>query len=728
MFTYAYGFPRLGAHREFKKLTEDFWKGDISRIQYMSGLDILDKQRHKEYSARVDVFPCGEMTRFDKMLDTALSIGLYKAQSLEEYFAFARGVNALELKKFFNTNYHYLVPTVTKSFKPSPHVACLTLCQAEYSTNPLHLIAPYTFTRLSRLEGISFPSAFEMICDAYGALLGHLKESGVKAVHLEDPALTLDASPSEKALVAKLYAPLLDCGLDFNLITYYEAADNLPLLLKLPVKGLVLDFVAGAEENIAALEKHGFPGDKTLICGVVDGRNVARSDIPAKARLVKRIMRAAGLEPENIGLSNAAPLFHLPVTLGAETGLDKDIASKLAFARERLLELELLKNYIEGDKPSALSYSSTAPKAFRATKSPSGELKSLSAAEMQRRARLHAAKFQLPLFPITGIGSFPQDDALRAVRRNRVLGMATAPEYARAVRERIARAIKLQEDNGFDVLVHGEFERSDMVEFFAQRLAGFSASREGFIISYGTRVYRPPIVTGRIKRSSPMTLEETLYAQSLTPRPVKGIFTGPVTMLAWSFSLRHDEPRAAMEVARALNGEARALYAKGIRFIQIDEPAIKEHAPLRECRQKEYFHWAVRAFNTAAALPRDAQIHTHVCYSEFGDIMPWLKRMNFDVISMETARDKGKTLDAFGRDFGRAVGPGMWDIHSRFPADLKTALAVLTRAADLFGRENVWVNPDCGLKTRDWPELEASFSVMRRAAEVMRKLKEAAGY
>lgn len=721
MLTYAYGFPRLGAAREFKKLTEDFWKGEISRIQYISGLDVLDRQRHREYSSRVDLFPCGEMTRFDKMLDTALSIGLYKANSLEEYFAFARGTHALELKKFFSTNYHYLVPTITRDFSPAPHLACLAMCQAEYSAEPLHLIAPYTFTRLSRLEGVSFPRTFEMVCDAYESLFGQLKKAGVKAVHFEDPGLALDDSPSERALVSKLYAPMLDCGLDFHLVTYYESPDGLRQLLRLPVKSVGLDFVSGGEGNMAALARHGFPKDKVLICGVIDGRNVARSDIPAKAALVRKIMKTAGVPEDRIWLSNAAPLFHLPVTLETEKGLDRKIAGKLAFARERLLELQLLKDFMSGDTPAAVKYSAGATAGARRAARPLGGTKSFTAAEIRRRADLHARKFGLPLFPITCIGSFPQDGALRAARRGRAQGIVTQAEYAVIVRERIERAVRLQEDNGFDVLVHGEFERSDMVEFFAQRLEGFSASREGFIISYGTRVYRPPIITGAVRRAAPITLEETLYAQSLTPRPMKGIFTGPVTMLSWSFSLRHDEPRVAEELAKALNAEAKALYRAGIRFIQIDEPAIKEHAPLKEKRRRAYFTWAVRAFNEAAALPPDAQIHTHVCYSEFGDIMEWLRRMNFDVISMETARDRGKTLDAFGKSFGKAVGPGIWDIHSRFPADLKTAVEVLTRAAKLFGKRNVWVNPDCGLKTRDWPEVEASFAVMSRAAAIMRQ-------
>ncbi|RKY42507.1 MAG: 5-methyltetrahydropteroyltriglutamate--homocysteine S-methyltransferase [Candidatus Makaraimicrobium thalassicum] len=724
MWTYAYGFPRLGKKREFKSSIEGFWSGRIGEKRLVALLDKVQRQREAAYRENVDIFPVGEFTLYDNIFDTALMLGIYRSNDLGRYFSFGRGKKALEMKKYFNTNYHYLVPHIKKGtkFRLSWNKPLLNFKNTPRNKDmPVFVVGPYTFLKLSRLED-GFAGSFEELCLVYKELFGRLKRGGAGSVHLEEPAFCGEVPAGDVRLIVRNYRKMIPAGIDVNLVTYYESVDFLEALYELPVAAIGLDFVAGAD-NLDILRKKGFPEDKGLICGVVDGRSVRRSDIAARVKLLRDIKEAADLDDERIMISNSAPLFHLPVSLENETKMTPKIKRLISFAEERLHELSLIKRAFEGGTAKAGKWSRNVrekpsgiiPKTF--------DTLSIPEKEYPKRKKVHDRELGLPLFPTTTIGSFPQDREVRKMRLDFRRKRLSASKYRDFIDSRISALVGEEDRIGLDVLVHGEFERSDMVEFFAQRLGGFVTTENGWIISYGTRVYRPPIVYDRIKRTRALTVRETTYADRITGKPVKGIFTGPVTILAWSYNLRTTPVhKAAFELASALNEEARELNRKGIKIIQIDEPAIKEYSPLKERKKEEYFRWAVRSFNLTSRLPEKIQVHTHLCYSEFGEIMKWILKMNFDVITIETAREKGKVLDTFARaGFKRGIGPGLWDIHSRYPAEEKTIRTILDKSIKLFGPENIWINPDCGLKTRGWEEVEASLGKLVKAAGQYRK-------
>ena len=712
MKTYAYGFPRIGKKREFKKNIENYWKGDISENDLVGAMFRLERQRLAEYKKYVDIFPLGEFTYYDNILDTALVFGVYKAKDMDDYFSYGRGKKALEMKKYFNTNYHYLVPGIKKGQKFKVVWDKLSAYYDNFNgkDEPVFLIGPYTFLKLSRLEG-NFAQTFSDLCKVYGKLFAQLKDKGIKIVHLEDPAFCLDVPEKDVRDIVRNYSAMISEEIDINLITYYDSVDFLEDVYRIPFAAIGLDFVAG-EENISNLKKHKFPEDKKLICGVVDGRDVRRSDINAKSELVGRIKKAAGINEGDILISNSAPLFHLPVSIDPEYGLNPSYRNVLSFAGERLYELDLIKKAFYGEDKEARRWSrfvagTTSKKTNRIY-----DTHSLSERTYLKRKKVHREELDLPLLPTTTIGSFPQDAEVRRMRRKYRKALIGSKEYRDFLKNRTSDLINKEERLGLDVLVHGEFERTDMVEFFAQRLEGFITTKSGWVISYGTRVYRPPIVVDKIFRKIPLTVRETLYAASLTDKPVKGILTGPVTILAWGFCVRTESiSKVAFELAKALNEEVRDLASKGIKIIQVDEPAIKEYCPIKKKKEEAYFSWAVRSFNITTKLPEKVQVHTHLCYSEFSTIIDRILKMNFDVITIETAREKGKVLDVFARaGFKRQIGPGLWDIHSKYPANNTTIKEVLEKGIKLFGPENIWMNPDCGLKTRDWEEVEVSLS------------------
>ena len=724
MHIYAYGFPRLGRKREFKTAIESFWSGRINQDQLIEYMENIEKERIHTYKKYVDFFPLGEFTYYDNLFDTALIFGVYRVKNLSDYFEYARGKKALELKKYFNTNYHYLVPQIPshKKFYLSWNKPLFYLNNFfSFHSQPLYIIGPYTFLKLSRAQG-NFKSLIYQLSQVYKLLLEKLYTKGAKLIHLEEPAFVLDISYPERKIIIDVYRNLLKTKVRVNLITYYESVDFLKSLYDLPFHALSLDFVAGIN-NLALLKKYGFPKDKHLICGVVDGRGVRRSDIFKKVKLVENIKKIAHIDSEKIIIAPSCPLFHLPLTLEDESRLDEKIKSRISFAQERLYELSLIKKVFFGEtKEAEVWYREDGKSSF---KKRDKEFATLTWEESRIKERKIAqkTKLSLPLFPTTTIGSFPQDKQLRKIRRDYRKGNISLGSYKSFIKDKIEKLIRFQEKIGLDVLVHGEFERSDMVEFFAQNLGGFLTTDNGWVISYGTRVYRPPIIYEEVKRITPLTVEEISYAQKLTLKPVKGIITGPITIVAWSYNLR-DLPSYAIafELASALNQEAKELVEKGIKIIQIDEPAFKEFSPLKKAKREFYFSWAVRAFNITTKLPKEVQVHTHMCYSQFQDIIKWLVKMNFDVITIETAREGAQIIDHFKKvRFKKSIGPGVWDIHSRYPASKKSIESILEKAIGVFGKDRVWVNPDCGLKTRDWPEVELSLQRMVEVAKKYRK-------
>ena len=718
MLTYAYGFPRLGEKREFKSWTEKFWKNEISEKQLVESLDELEKNRLSLYKNFVDIFPLAEFTYYDNIFDTALIFSVYRFKNFKNYYSYARGENALKLKKFFNTNYHYLVPQLKKNtkFKLGWMKPSYYLDRFSSFSKIVFLFGPYTFFKLSDKE--EDEGLFFSLVEAYKELFKLLKYKA-EVIHLEEPALVLDLTDKEKKMIISGYRRLLKNDTPkINLITYYESVDFLKKIYELDFSAIGLDFISN-EENLEKLKKIGFPQEKKLICGIVDGRSARRSNILEKVKLIEKIKRYAHLKEENIIISNSCPLYHLPFSVEKEE-LPEFIKKRLSFARERLYELKLIKDFKEGKKEEAQKWCNL--KKAKKESSYFFKVKSYSEKEFGKRKKIQQKVLNLPLFPITAIGSFPQDKELRKKRNQFYNQKISKEEYENYIKEKIKNLIDFEEKAGLDVFVHGEFERTDMVEYFAKNLEGFLTTKRGWIISYGTRVYRPPIIYKKIRRKKFFT-KEIIFAQTLTSKPVKGILTGPVTIIAWSYNITDFSfPQLAKDLATALNKEAKDLVKKGIKIIQIDEPAIKEFSPLKKKKRKDYFKGAVSAFNLTTQFPPHIQIHTHMCYSEFEDIISWIKKMNFDVISIETARERGKILDAFRRiNFKRGIGPGIWDIHSKIPLNLKEAKKILDRAIDIFGKENIWLNPDCGLKTRDWPEVVTSFKRMHKLAQEYRR-------
>ena len=720
MNTYAYGFPRLGKEREFKSAIENFWNQRLEEKELIGALDKVEEERLACYKQYVDNFPIGEFSYYDNIFDTALIFGVYTFKTLNDYFDYARGKKALELKKYFNTNYHYLVPHISKNKKfrvswNKPLFYFNTFFS--FADQPIFLIGPYTFLKLSRLEG-NFAEHFMQLCYAYKKLMDTLYAKRAHYFHLEEPAFVLDIPRGEKKLLLKGYNEILKGKSKVNLITYYESVHFLRDLYELPCHSIGLDFVAGSD-TISFLRKEGFPCDKNLICGVVDGKNVRRSDIFQKAGVIENIKKITKLPQEKIFISHSAPLIHLPVTLDNESSMPAELKSKMSFAKERLYELFLIKEVLSGRSAEAQEWCKNVKPVTSRTQGQRFDTLAHTRSELRERKKVHQTLLHLPLFPTTTIGSFPQDKDLRKIRMRYRQGNISGVEYDEYIKNKISDLIKLQETIGLDVLAHGEFERTDMVEFFAQKLDGFITTQKGWVTSYGTRVYRPPIIYGDIERNQPLTVNEISYAQTLTSKPVKGIFTGPITIIAWSYNLRDDALyKIAFELAKVLNKEAKELIKRHIRVIQIDEPAIKECAPLKKKKRNFYFSWAVRAFNIAARLPKSVQVHTHMCYSEFSDIIRWINQMNFDVITIEAARENAHIVDAFRKvRFSKQIGPGVWDIHSKFPAEKKIIAQVLDKSIKVFGKDNVWLNPDCGLKTRQWKEVETSLQRIVKVAK-----------
>ena len=735
METTVLGYPRIGAQRELKKATEAFWAGRETEVGLGEAAATLRRQAWESLrDAGLSGIPSNTFSLYDHVLDTAEMVGAIPARfaglrGLDAYFAMARGARGiapLELTKWFDTNYHYLVPelgpdTDLRLAGDKPVREYLEARAYGIETRPV-LLGPVSFLLLSKAVEPGFRplDLLGPLLDVYGQLLADLRAAGAGWVQFDEPVLAADRTEQDLAVLRTAYQRLGSLPERPSLLvsTYFgEIGEALPVLADSPVEAIGLDFVAGPG-NRAALAGIGGIGGKTLFAGVVDGRNVWRADLPAALALLASLLGLA----EQVAVATSCSLLHVPLDLRAETSLAPELASRLAFARQKVDEVVVLGRALTENDAVPAQPPTAAPAVnaeVRVRLSALGD--DLVRTTYAARSALQAPG--LPVLPTTTIGSFPQTDEIRAARAGYLAGRVTRDAYDDLIRAEIDRVIALQEEIGLDVLVHGEPERNDMVQYFAEQLAGYAATSNGWVQSYGSRYVRPPILHGDVSRPEPMTVGWASYAKSRTQRPVKGMLTGPVTMLAWSF-VRDDQPlsETARQVALALRDEVADLEAAGISIIQVDEPAIRELLPLREADRKAYLDWSVGAFRLATSGAADAtQIHTHMCYSEFGEILEAIAALDADVTSVEAARSRMEFLgDLTAAGFAHGIGPGIWDIHSPRVPGVEEMAESLSLALTVVGPARLWVNPDCGLKTRGYAETESALRNLVAAARQVR--------
>ena len=746
------GFPRIGAKRELKFLLENYWQGQIDEQALQQGAREL-RQRHwlLQKGAGITLSPLGDFSLYDHVLDAQILVGAIPPRfgfdaatiSPEQYFQLARGNQqqpALEMTKWFDTNYHYLVPEwhADTRFAANPAVLLSQLAEARalgIRTKPV-LIGPVSLLWLGKCKGGEFDrlQLLPALLACYEQILQQLSAAGVSWVQLDEPILALDLPADWLQAIAIAYQQLGSTPLNLLLATYFgSVAEHTALLSTLPVAGLHLDLVR-APEQLAAFAAH-WPADKILSAGIVDGRNIWRSNLSAQLALLEPLAEQLG---DRLWLAPSCSLLHCPVDAAAETTMDADIRSWLAFAVQKLNELKLLQRALEQGRNSivhelqASDHVQTLRRNSPLIHRPAVQdrLATLPPGADQRRSPFASREaqqqdwLQLPLLPTTTIGSFPQTTSIRSARAAFKRGELSASDYQQAMQQDIALAIRRQEALGLDVLVHGEAERNDMVEYFGEQLDGFVFTRLGWVQSYGSRCVKPPIIVGDVARPQAMTVSWAVYAQSLTQRPVKGMLTGPVTLLQWSF-VRDDLPRSTVckQIALALNDEVLELENASIRIIQIDEPAIREGLPLKKADQADYLRWAGEAFRLCSwRLDDSTQIHTHMCYSAFGDILPQIAALDADVITIETSRSDMALLQDFARfHYPNQIGPGVYDIHSPRTPRADEMPALLEQALQVIPARRLWVNPDCGLKTRSWPEVEAALQRMVAVAKTLRQ-------
>ncbi len=750
MQTTTLGYPRVGPRREYKWLLEKYWANEIGREEFRQGISALKAERLRtQQESGIDVIACGDFSLYDHVLDHSLMFGCipdrfsWDGNSPDEdlLFAMARGKDGVppcEMTKWFDTNYHYIVPELPREFRLTKNkpLEDLIFALSQGIANPKPVIlGPYSFLRLAKQSGKPLLAYLESLTPLYVELLRGLSPKAPELVQIDEPWLVGDVSQEEWEAFARSWEEMSCVGVPLCLQTYYGDVEPLyRKLLDLPSSALGLDFVMGKTGNLRALREEGFPGDRILIAGIVDGRNVWRSDPGKKLELVRFLLQH--VSQERLWLSPSCSLLHLPETVEGEERLDKTLRQGLAFARERLRELVLLKALLTDATEEVEEQCKEWEECLRQLREMPGRerrevrerLAQLQEADFRRpplpeRKLAQKAVCPLPLLPTTTIGSFPQTPELRRARA-RAKSTGNYEEYREFIFQEVEKVIRLQEELGLDVLVHGEPERSDMVEFFSEQLEGFTATENGWVQSYGSRCVRPPLLFGDIVRRSPMTLEMTRYAQSLTNKPVKGILTGPVTMLKWSF-VRDDLPpgEVAMQIALAIRDETCDLERQaGVKIVQIDEPAFREGLPLRKQDWAGYFAWAVKAFRLASSgVSEWVQIHTHMCYSEFGDILPAIAELDADVISIEDARSYGEMLAKL-KDFRypAGIGPGVYDIHSPNVPSVEFIAQKIRRTLEILPIEQVWVNPDCGLKTRKYEEVIPSLRNMMEAVRQVR--------
>jgi 5-methyltetrahydropteroyltriglutamate--homocysteine methyltransferase len=756
------GFPRIGAKRELKKAVEGYWKGNLSAEELQAEAKSLRKIHWDlQKDAGLDKIPSNDFSFYDQVLDMICTVGAvperygFKGENidLETYFAMARGcqkdgkdVTAMEMTKWFDTNYHFIVPELTADtkFKLSSTKAVDEFNEAKelgIETRPV-LVGPITFLLLSKLRDDSPALALlDSLLEVYVELINKLEAAGATEIQIDEPCLVLDLDDAAHAALKTAFTKIAEStNVKLTLATYFGALeDNLETAFSLPVATIHVDLVRGGAQLDAVLDA---AGDKNISLGLVNGRNIWKTDFNKAIAVAEKAV--AKLGSEKIEIAPSCSLLHSPVDLDSEEVMDSEIKNWMAFAKQKLAEIKVIATAVSEGKDSVGSELAANAAAWESrgtsSKVHNDAVKQRAAAVsddmMSRkspyaeRSPIQRSKLHLPLLPTTTIGSFPQTTEVRQARAKFKKGAITREEYDTFLEEETIRTIRIQEDLGLDVLVHGEFERNDMVEYFGEKLEGFVFSKFGWVQSYGSRCVKPPIIFGDVSREEAMTVRWITFAQGNTENFMKGMLTGPVTILQWSF-VRDDQPRSetCKQIGLAIRDEVLDLEKAGIQIIQIDEAALREGLPLRRKDWGGYLKWAVDSFRlTASGAKDETQIHTHMCYSEFNDIIESIADMDADVISIETSRSQMELLDAFvDFKYPNEIGPGVYDIHSpRVPSQdeienlLKKALAVLAP-------EQLWVNPDCGLKTRGWPEVKLALEVMVNATKNIREDLEANG-
>ena len=747
------GYPRIGLNRELKFALEKFWQSGITQEELeQTAREIQIHNWHLQREIGVDFIPSNDFSFYDQVLDTAVMLGAIPERfqnegltALQVYFAMARGfqnrkgeaIHALEMTKWFNTNYHYLVPEISAqtgfSLNPQKPLDAFNLAKEHGHLTRTVILGPVSFLLLSKPTDAGFKplSRLNELLPLYQSLFEQLGKHGAEWIQLDEPFLVGDLADQSRDAYRKFFDFFTAKGTRPNVLltTYFHhLTPNLDFVQRMPFEGLHLDLSESADWQAALA---GLPDLRTVSLGVISGRNIWRADLTAIASRLDRLLPA--LKSDQVLISPSCSLMLVPQDVNLETSLDEQKKSWLAFARQKLEEIALLRDYLNNPGQAGAVFSQNQKivsqrKQFLES-NPSAVLSDKTTADSHRkspypvRQKLQKKRLGLPPLPTTTIGSFPQTPKVRKARADFNKGEMTKAQYEAFLKTEVERAIRLQEEIGLDVLVHGEFERNDMVQYFAEQMEGFMFTRYGWVQSFGSRYVRPPIIYGAVSRPKAMTTAWTEYAQSLTDKPVKGMLTGPVTILQWSYA-RDDQPRSqtCLEIARAIRQEVLDLEALGIAVIQIDEPALREGLPLRKEEWNDYLDWAVACFRVASGGVKDeTQIHTHMCYAEFNDIMPAISAMDADVISIEASRSGMQLLDAF-RDFEypNEVGPGIYDIHSPNVPSVEEMAGLLKKALLVISAEKLWVNPDCGLKTRKWEEVIPSLTALVDAAKTVR--------
>ncbi|MBS3668458.1 5-methyltetrahydropteroyltriglutamate--homocysteine S-methyltransferase [Vreelandella boliviensis] len=755
------GYPRIGAQRELKKATEAYWKGACTRSELESiGRELRLRHWQAQQDAGLDFVSVGDFAFYDQVLNVSLALGAVPGRfnaaaevvggeiDLDTAFRMARGrapsgepAAACEMTKYFDTNYHYLVPELHdgQTFTLASNRLFDEVDEALRAgfTPKVTLTGPLTWLWLGKTKGGDFDrlTLLDSALDVYGEILARLATQGIEWVQLDEPALVQDLPLAWQQAYERAYHRLQSAPLKLLLATYFGGlGDNLSLATRLPVAGLHIDAVRAPQQVESVIDRLG--PHQVLSVGVVDGRNIWRADLAAlRERLLPLKVRLG----QRLWLAPSCSLLHVPVDLAQESDLDDELISWLAFARQKLDEVVTLARLIDNRAtPVDEQRLDQATRALDARREStrihqavvSERLAAVSPADSQRqasypfRAEAQQRALKLPLFPTTTIGSFPQTDEIRAARRAFKAGELGTADYQARMQAEIAYAVERQQALDIDVPVHGEAERNDMVEYFGEQLEGFAFTRFGWVQSYGSRCVKPPVIFGDVSRPTPMTVRWSEYAQTLTDKPMKGMLTGPVTILQWSF-VRDDQPRetTCRQIALALRDEVLDLEKAGIKIIQIDEPALREGLPLRQHEWQEYLDWAVESFQlSAAGVANATQIHTHMCYSEFNDIIGAIAALDADVITIETSRSDMHLLDAF-QDFAypNEIGPGVYDIHTPNIPEVSWMVDLMEKALEKIPAERLWINPDCGLKTRNWAEVEPALANMVEAAKVLRQ-------
>ncbi|XOD69282.1 MAG: 5-methyltetrahydropteroyltriglutamate--homocysteine S-methyltransferase [Flavobacteriales bacterium AspAUS03] len=758
MLKHNLGYPRIGVQRQLKKVSEQYWAGKITSEElFRTATELRKKHWEIQQQAGLDLIPCNDFSFYDQVLDMSFLLGVIperyapfsasRGVDIDLYFAMARGcqkenldLTAMEMTKWFDTNYHYIVPEFTsdQAFSITSTKVFNEFDQAKKMLIKIPkpvLIGPVSYLLLGKEKESGFHriDLIQKLTPVYIELLKRLKDQGAEWVQFDEPFLILDLTEKEREAFRYAYQEISkgSQGIELLLATYFGGLnENITLAANLPVKALHLDLVRAPDQLNAVLKN--IPKWHMLSLGVIDGRNIWKNNYVQSIKQI-RIAKSA-LGEDRLMIAPSCSLLHVPFDLELETSIHPEIKDRMAFARQKLQEIEELEQIINGNRRLLELNRQSWERAARSTlihdQAVKQRVANATGQDVRRyspfatRQKIQQEYFQLPLFPTTTIGSFPQTSEIRQFRVRLKKGEWTQQQYDEAIEQAIKDTIRRQEEIGLDVLVHGEFERNDMVEYFGEQLKGFLSTQNGWVQSYGSRCVKPPVIYGDVSRPRDMTVRWSYFAQNQTKKLMKGMLTGPVTILQWSF-VRDDQPYmlTAQQIAWAIRDEVQALERAGIHVIQIDEPAVREGLPLKRKDWDDYLSWAIKAFRIASSGVGDqTQIHTHMCYSEFNDILEHIARMDADVITIETSRSQMKLLEAFAKfRYPNEIGPGVYDIHSPRVPTVEEMFQFLERAVNHLPVKNIWVNPDCGLKTRKWPETTEALKNMVQAAKQARE-------